>query len=138
MKLDGATAVLVAARQGHLDCLRLLLDEGATINYQMPSNGTSALLLAAMHGRTSCLQLLIERGANINIRTTLGVTPLFIATQEGHEECVRILLDRGADAKITGTIPLGAISSIPLTPLMVAIGAHGFGHPITKLLEAHS
>jgi ankyrin repeat protein len=76
----GLTALLHAARQGHLDAARALLDGGAAINQVGAGDATSPLLMAAINGQFDMAMFLIERGANPNLAASgNGVAPLWAA-----------------------------------------------------------
>ncbi len=74
----GFTAVLFAARQGCVDCIRLLLDAGADIHETNPEK-TTALVLALLNGHFDAAKLLVERGADVNQWDIWGRTPLYAA-----------------------------------------------------------
>ena len=85
-KWGGMTALLHAAREGHVEAAMALLDAGADINQLSGGDGSSPLLTAAVNGHFDLALLLIERGADPNIAaSTDGITPLFavINTQWG-------------------------------------------------------
>ena len=74
----GLTALLHAARQGHMEAVAALLDGGADINGTSVSDGTSPLLMAAINGQFDLALSLVERGADPNIASRLNnVTPLW-------------------------------------------------------------
>ena len=76
----GLTALLHAARQGHLDAARALLDGGAALNQVGAGDATSPLLMAAINGQFDMAMFLIERGANPNLAASgNGVAPLWAA-----------------------------------------------------------
>jgi ankyrin repeat protein len=58
----GNFALGLAAQQGHLEVVRILLDHGATIDLQR--NGMTALVLATIAGQTEVVHELLGRGAN--------------------------------------------------------------------------
>lgn len=115
----GATAVHVAAQNGHTGVLKLLLDNSATstdseetaemensmaivTDAQMQSlvaakmrNGVFATYLAAQNGKTACLALLLDAKADVHSPVPDGSTCLHAAVQGGHNDCVRLLLQRG-------------------------------------------
>ncbi len=110
------TALLHAAREGHVEAASALLDGGADIN-QVSADGTSPLLMATLNGQFDLALVLIERGADPDLAaSTDGLTPLFAALQtqwapksnypqpraqdlqdSGHMEVLRALLGAGAD-----------------------------------------
>ena len=110
------TALLHAAREGHLEAATALLDGGADLD-QVSADGTSPLLMATLNGQFDLALVLIERGANPDLGTsTDGVTPLFAVLQTQwapksnypqpraqdlqeaeHMDVLRALLEAGAD-----------------------------------------
>ncbi len=76
----GMTALLHAARQGHLEAVRALLDGGAPIDEVGSGDAVSPLLMAVINGEFDLAMLLIERGANPNLAAVgNGATPLWAA-----------------------------------------------------------
>ena len=76
----GLTALLHAARQGHIDAARALLDEGAPIDQVGAGDATSPLLMAVINGEFDLAMFLIERGANPNLAAAgNGAAPLWAA-----------------------------------------------------------
>ncbi|MGH9348328.1 MAG: ankyrin repeat domain-containing protein, partial [Vicinamibacterales bacterium] len=76
----GLTALLHAARQGHLDVVRALVDGGAEVNQAGAGDGTSPLLMAVINGQFDTALYLIARGADPNRAAGgNGVTPLWAA-----------------------------------------------------------
>jgi uncharacterized protein len=76
----GLTALLHAARQGHLEAARALLDGGADVNDAGAGDTTSPLLMAVINGQFDAAMLFLSRGANPNLAEGgNGVTPLWAA-----------------------------------------------------------
>ena len=76
----GLTALLHAARQGHVDAAAALLDGGADVDRVSAGDGTSPLLMATINAQFDLALLLIERGADPDAASRLnGVTPLWAA-----------------------------------------------------------
>ncbi|MDA0328807.1 MAG: ankyrin repeat domain-containing protein [Gemmatimonadetes bacterium] len=74
----GLTPLLHAARQGHLDAMRALVDHGADVNQIGGGDNTSPLLIATINGQFDAAMLLLERGADPNVASSVnGATPLF-------------------------------------------------------------
>jgi ankyrin repeat protein len=76
----GMTALLHAARQGHLEAVRALLDGGAPIDQTGSGDAASPLLISIINGEFDLAMFLIERGADPNIAAGgNGATPLWAA-----------------------------------------------------------
>ena len=76
----GLTALLHAARQGHMGAVTALLDGGADINQVSAGDATSPLLMATINAQFDLAMLLIERGADPNLAASInGVAPLWAA-----------------------------------------------------------
>jgi ankyrin repeat protein len=76
----GFTALLFAARQGHLDVARQLVEGGADMNIADPDN-TTPLLLAILNLHFDVAGYLIEKGANPSLADDRGRTPLYGAIE---------------------------------------------------------
>jgi len=90
----GIQPIHEAAKGGHLQMVRWLLDEGADLNATDLFGWTPAML-AASEGHLDLLGLLHARGADLNRGDGDGITPLMWAATNGHEEVVRYLLEIG-------------------------------------------
>jgi ankyrin repeat protein len=78
MPLGGLTPLLFAARQGCLECARILLKAGAEINAADP-NDVSPVLMATINGHYDFAGLLLDQGADPNIADETGRTALYAA-----------------------------------------------------------
>jgi ankyrin repeat protein len=94
----GWSPLLLAARSGHLDLVRLLLKHGAEVNAKSKSEQTP-LHGACWNGHASVAKLLCDHGANSNAKNRFGQTPLHWAAHYGHADVVRVLLAEGALVK---------------------------------------
>jgi ankyrin repeat protein len=96
----GETALCVAARQGDLATMRLLLERGAHAQPRRPLRA-APLEYAAMRGCTDAAALLLELPTvDVNYRARIGATALALAARGGHVDLMRRLLGRGADPAI--------------------------------------
>ena len=102
----GFTPLLFAVRQGDVECARLLLDAGASVEDATP-NGASALVLATHSGRWPMASMLLKRGANPNAAEA-GYTALHAALVRDNNEFAKTLIARGADvnARIAKSTPV--------------------------------
>ncbi|KAK3612665.1 hypothetical protein CHS0354_042192 [Potamilus streckersoni] len=84
------TALHWAAAKGYVECLRLLLDNGAKGTARTDSGWTPAHF-AAETGKLTVLRALFNAGIPIDRKDKCGDTPRRIAEIYGHTECVRFL-----------------------------------------------
>ncbi|XP_021569960.1 cortactin-binding protein 2 [Carlito syrichta] len=96
---DGHSALYSAAKNGHTDCVRLLLNAEAQVN-AADKNGFTPLCAAAAQGHFECVELLIAYDANINHAADEGQTPLYLACKNGNKECIKLLLEAGTDRSV--------------------------------------
>ncbi|XP_059460355.1 probable E3 ubiquitin-protein ligase XBOS32 [Corylus avellana] len=84
----GITALHMAALNGHVDSVQLLLDLGASFSEVTEEDGTTidligagstALHYAACGGNAQCCQILIAKGASLTSENANGWTPLMVA-----------------------------------------------------------
>ncbi|XP_076769783.1 cortactin-binding protein 2 isoform X2 [Arvicanthis niloticus] len=87
---DGHSALYSAAKNGHTDCVRLLLNAEAQVD-AADKNGFTPLCVAAAQGHFD---------ANINHSAAGGQTPLYLACKNGNEECIKLLLEAGTDRSV--------------------------------------
>jgi len=104
---EGESRLILAARNGHAELLRALLDGGAQVHHQ-DNRGRTALWNAAT---PEIVALLLERGADPDLPDAQGETPLHAAVREGRTEVVRLLVAhvkeinaRGPDGKSALTL----------------------------------
>ncbi len=64
--LNAINAIFMAAQQGHVDILQLLINAGADVNVHN-NNGMTALQLAIQHNNPAVVQALLNAGANPNL-----------------------------------------------------------------------
>ena len=98
-----------AAKRGHLDTARLLLERGADPNAREPGDNTTPLHWAAAHGHVDVVRALLDAGADVHgagdlhEREVIGWATL--GEPEGtHQQVVTLLLERGARHHIFSAI----------------------------------
>jgi ankyrin repeat protein len=95
---DTKTALMLAAKEGHQNIVKLLLENGANINKKNKSHNT-ALHFAVFNKHNNIVKLLIEKGAEINAKGYAGQTPLVLAAEIDNIEAAKLLIQKGADIK---------------------------------------
>ncbi|XP_066541224.1 cortactin-binding protein 2 [Hoplias malabaricus] len=93
---DLTSALFSPARNGHTECLNLLLTLGLSADAS-DENGFTPLHVAAASGHHGCVQALLGYGVEVERECVGGRTSLILASEHGSVECVKILLDAGAN-----------------------------------------
>jgi uncharacterized protein len=110
----GLTALVFAARENCLECVKVLIDEKADVN-QVTHYGWTPLLTATQNRHYKLASYLLDKGANPNISNKGGWSPLYLATDnrniEGgdypvrkpdmdHLDFIKLLIDKGANVNV--------------------------------------
>lgn len=119
----GLTPLMYAARDGRLNAVKALIENGADLNVQSADKSTS-LLIASINGHFDVAKYLVEHGGDVSLASMDAATPLYgvIQIQWSREserpqpsikreetsylDLMQILLDHGAnpDAKLSRTL----------------------------------
>jgi uncharacterized protein len=75
-KTGGMTALLFAAREGHMETARALVEGGADLN-QMSADQFSPLVMAIANGHLTLAKYLLDNGADPNKVSISGLTALY-------------------------------------------------------------
>ena len=89
------TALATAARRGHTEIVRKLLQRDDVDLNSRSRFGMSALSFAAGHDHLEIAEMLLEKGAETDFSNQLGNSPLGIAAIWGNVRVVKLLLERG-------------------------------------------
>ena len=110
----GMTALLYAAREGHMDAVRALVEGGANIN-EVSGDKFSPMVMAITNGHLDMAMYLLQHGADPKPATVSGITALYgvidvqwaphawfpqpTTEQEkvGYLDLMKALIDKGAD-----------------------------------------
>ena len=93
---DYETALAVAAENGHLDVVRVLVNQGADME-MADSVGYTPLINASFNGHLDVVRYLLEQGANRDKAECTGRTPLHVAASVGYLKIAKLLMVYGAD-----------------------------------------
>jgi hypothetical protein len=95
------TPLIYAARYGHVEVVRVLLEGGANIE-SATACWTTAVHLAAYSGHLDVCRLLLDWEAKVEPLNKWQYTPLHYAAMWGHLSVVKLLVERGADVSVKG------------------------------------
>ena len=79
-----------AATSGHVDILKMLLDQDAYIDAESP-NGTTPLMMAAMYGTEQAVRFLLDAGADPAVKNQVGMAAADFAGAAGRQELAKNL-----------------------------------------------
>ena len=107
----GFTALVFAARGGHLDAMRVLLEAGADVNDTL-SDGQSALVAALANANWELADWMLDRGADPNL------------ADAGWNAIHQLLRTRRMNTGFgfPAPIPAGSVDSIDVLKKMIALG----------------
>ncbi|XP_072301374.1 uncharacterized protein ankrd50l [Eucyclogobius newberryi] len=94
MDIEGRTSLILAAQEGHVSTVRLLLDRRCPIDHRA-YDGHSALTAALLEEQTEVAELLMRRGADTDVRDAEGRPLLYLLVLEGRLEMATLLLEKG-------------------------------------------
>ncbi|CAH0403188.1 unnamed protein product [Chilo suppressalis] len=107
---EGETALFKAVKYGHIECVKVILDEGASIKITLKGD-VNVFHVAAENGNKTILEFLIdydEKVTQIMLNSLTdskrkGFGPLHFAVAENHLECVELLISKNADIRLRTT-----------------------------------
>jgi ankyrin repeat protein len=89
--------LIVAAKWGYLEIVKLLLDNGADVNaWAWDTMEQTALMEASDQGHLELVKFLLQKGASVHFKNKNGWTALKLAGKEGHTKIVELLKAHGA------------------------------------------
>ncbi|KAK8512248.1 hypothetical protein V6N13_097090 [Hibiscus sabdariffa] len=92
---NGYDAFHIAAKQGDLEILKILMEANVDLSMTSDSYNTTALHTAASQGHAEVVSFLLEEGDNVvAIARSNGKTALHSAARNGHLEIVKALLSK--------------------------------------------
>lgn len=103
----GERPLLIAAKKGNTEIIRILIENGAQVDGK-DKNGLTPLMSAASAGKAKNVEVLIAAAADLNAKDNKGITALMWATMKGFADIVEILLNNGANVNAKTTEGLTA------------------------------
>jgi ankyrin repeat protein len=91
----GFTALTGAVANNHTEIAKLLVKQGAQVNYRY-EGGFSPLMGAAEHGNVELVNFLLANGADPNAKTRDGKSPMSFAKKGNHFEVIEALKKHNA------------------------------------------
>jgi len=92
----GSPPLYEAARAGQLDVAKVLIRNGADVDFVTPFGGHTPIMGASLGGQMEVTEFLIRAGADVNAVDSDGETALDFAREYGGPEVVKLLLRHGA------------------------------------------
>lgn len=126
---SGATAMHLAAANGHLTVVNALMKANADASAHHNSYGYSVLHLAVESGDEEVVRLLIEANVDVSQQDADGCTALHRAATKGHSKVVHMLLKSNAN--------IAAKDKDCWTPICFA-AYHGHHEVVDFLLKANA
>jgi ankyrin repeat protein len=99
----GLTPYLLAAEQGQLGVMQLLIRRGADASATTGTSGSTALHAAAWGGHEQAAAFLLGQGAQSTHREADGSTPFMLACGRDHLGVVRVLLQHLGEKELEAT-----------------------------------
>jgi len=127
--MGGFSALHYAAREGHMDAIRSLVEAGADVNEQNPGDRTTPMVEAIVNGHYDIARYLVEHGGNPNLVSIDGLAALYATIDNEYApvawsatshtwadgtaqqktsylDLMTVLMDHGADPNAQITKPL--------------------------------
>jgi len=114
---DGRTLLMLAARTGSADSVKLLVAHGGAVNAVESRTGTTALMWAAGENRAAAMHALVAAGADVNARSKVTAYPhtppgvIGDALEEGYSYVGQTVLPRGGWTALMYAARQGALDA---------------------------
>ena len=88
----------MAARDGNLDVVKLLLGKGAQVNAKTQTGATALMYASFLPENDEVVKMLLDKGADVHIKAKNDVTALLLAGVAGDKKILELLKKAGADS----------------------------------------
>jgi len=92
--IGGATALHIACRESNTEAVKILLENGASINIA-DNEGWTPLMRASLVGNADIVEMLIAKNAKADAFNSIGETALMHATTSRCLQCLNIIIEKG-------------------------------------------
>jgi len=89
----GWSPLLVAAKEGHLEIMKVLIDYHARLDI-FDEAGKTALHISAEYGHLELIELLMEKKAYANAKSKIGLTAIHFASANGYIDIIEVLVKK--------------------------------------------
>ena len=97
----GWTPLHYASSNGHVDVIKLLIENHAYIDAESP-NGSTPLMMASMYGNAQSVKLLLDEGADPLLKNQIGLTALQFAQRANRPDSAELLTKSMRGKQLTG------------------------------------
>lgn len=95
---DKVPPTIIAAYEGQLECLKILITEGNIDPNIRSAEGATALMYACLGSQTAVVDYLLNiADADYNVTTPRNGSAINAAAENGCQECIEMILDRAND-----------------------------------------
>jgi len=106
--------ICFAAKAGDIEIVKMLVNEGADVNYYSINAPSPPIYVACKEGHFEVVKYLIQKGAYINPPSGTSTekrfySPFIAAAHGGHIEILRYLIEKGADIHYRNSYGYNAI-----------------------------
>lgn len=105
----GTPVLSLAVRERHIDMVKALIKEGASLDATSKDRNYTALMDAAQIGEAKIAKVLLEHKANPNIQSKDGQTALILAVGRQDVEIIEMLLKNNSDYNLKDSMGMSSL-----------------------------